>query len=566
MLVQLRIRNFAIIESVDLDIAPGFTVVTGETGAGKSILVGALGLVLGGRAHSYSVRTGAKEAEVEALFDLSEHPQVRARLEQRELVGDDPKMLLVRRVISQKGRAKVVINGRLSTVASLGEIVRGLVEISGQHEQQSLLNPEHHCELLDLYGQLDAQSSQLRASLDALRIIEAQKRSLFEDEDLRCSKIDFIRFQLEEIARVQAQPNEDQELELELGRLQNAEKLRQGAQMAEGLLYGDDGSAFDKVGKAISELEEVVRLDPELEQGLEALREARGEIEEVARDALSYASAIESDEGRLEEVELRLEQLRRLKTRHGGSLEEVLRKEEELVAELDSFEHSQESLETLEDKLQQQATVVREAAWELCVARQEAGEGFAKAVSLELADMDLGDAVFNVSHGDGSSITCAKDLKLADIGNQGVGRVEFMWSANTGEPPRPLAKIASGGELSRLMLAVKSVLRHRDLVSLYVFDEVDTGLGGRAADCIGRKIQKVGLQHQALTITHLPSIAARAHQHFRVSKVQQGERTVSAFEWIEGDKRTDELARMIDGGQVTDATREAARAMLDRRL
>ncbi|HET6347110.1 MAG TPA: AAA family ATPase, partial [Myxococcota bacterium] len=292
MLLNLRIRDFAIIDAVELELPTGFTVVTGETGAGKSILVDALTVAMGGRASADLVRTGAETAEVEALFDISDHPVVKARLEQRELVGDDPDTLLIRRVVGARGRAKVVINGRLSTVATLSELVRGLVDISGQHEQQSLLVVENHLEILDAYAALDPLKSSYRAAYDALRALTREQARLqaSEEDDLR--RADFLRFQLDEIVRVSPVPGEDVGLGGERDRLTHAEKLRHGATVGEALLYGEDGSAFDKIGKACAEIEDLASIDAELHGSCDMLAEARRQIEEVARFLQRYANRV----------------------------------------------------------------------------------------------------------------------------------------------------------------------------------------------------------------------------------------------------------------------------------
>ena len=340
MLLNLRIRDFAIIDAVEVELPPGFTVVTGETGAGKSILVDALTVAMGGRASADLVRAGADTAEVEALFDIASHPIIRARLEQRDLMGDDPGVLLIRRVVGTKGRAKVTINGRLSTLATLSELVRGLVDISGQHEQQSLLVVDNHLDVLDAFGDLEGQRASYRAAYDALLQLRRKAEQLQTNEEERLRRADFVRFQVEEIGRLAPRLGEDQELEAERALLAHAEKLRHGATMAEALLYGEDGSAFDKLGKAAAELESLVRFDPSLETACEVLASARREIEETARSLQRYTNHIEVDPGRLEDVETRLVELQRLGRKHGGDLNAVLSKYAEMQSELDNLIHA----------------------------------------------------------------------------------------------------------------------------------------------------------------------------------------------------------------------------------
>ena len=563
MLLQLRIRDFAIIDEVELDIPPGFTVFTGETGAGKSIVVDALSLALGGRASPNVVRTGASAALVEALFDITSQPIIKARLEQRDLVGDDPDSLLVRRTIGAKGRGKVLINGHLATRASLAEIVRGLVDISGQHEQQSLLITDNHLEILDAYGGLDTLKVAYRDAYEAMRTLQRERERLAQSEDATLRQLDFLRFELEEIERLAPQLGEDESLESERKRLGHAEKLHAGSMLAEALLYSDDGSVFDKLGKASAEVESLARIDEELLPVVRALDAAQGEIEDAARVLQRYGEAIESDPMRLEEVDGRLADLRRLLRKHGGSIEDVLDRRDTLREELETLEHSDARLAELEGEVLRAEEEVVVAGRSLHQARKDAAKKLSEAIQLEVGDMDLEGAVFcaELTPRDRTDGLCVGGRSY---GPNGGDDLEFMWSANRGETPRPLAKIASGGELSRLMLAVKSILANNDLVSLYVFDEVDTGLGGRAADKIGAKIQGVAEGHQAITITHLAPIAARADRHLRVRKLEQGGRTISILEPVEGTARADELARMIDGATISKATRQAAKEMLAR--
>lgn len=564
MLLNLRIRDFAIIDAVELELPAGFTVVTGETGAGKSILVDALTIALGGRASAEVVRAGADTAEVEAMFCIAEHPIIRGRLEARDLVGDDPDVLLIRRLVGARGKGKVVINGRLSTLATLSELVRGLVDISGQHEQQSLLITENHLAILDAFAQLDALKSSYRQAFEDLRERLREHKRLRTCEDENARRADFLRFQLDEIGRVAPQPGEEQALGTERDILTHAEKLRHGAAAAEALLYGDDGSAFDRIGKALAELESLARIDADLGDPRTQLSEARGQVQEVARFLQRYGDRVEVDPGRLDEVETRLHDLQRLCRKHGGSVEAVLARQAELAAELDTLGNTDARLQELECAIRVGEKAVVALARQLSAARASAAARLDEVVQRELVDMDLRGAVFLTrmvpkrDSGDG--------IKVGDMAltAQGMDDVEFLWNANPGEVPRALARIASGGELSRLMLAVKGVLCNRDLVSVYVFDEVDSGLGGRAADAIGRKIQAVAQGHQAITITHLAPIAARADFHLRVSKAARDDRTVSTLTAVKGQARAEEIARMIDGANITKATRQAAKAMLAR--
>lgn len=561
MLLQLRIRDFAIIDRAEIELPRGFIAVTGETGAGKSIWVDALLLALGVRASADVVRSGASSAIVEALFDISEHPQVRARLEARDLVGDDTGLLLVRRTVTSKGRGKVSINGHLSTVATLGEISHSLVDISGQHDQQSLLQVENHLEILDAFGELDGLRASYEDSYRTWKRLEAERVSLTSDERLSVQRAEFLRFQLEELERIDPVPGEDSALEAEQQRLGAAEKLESGVRAVEALLYGDDGSAFDKIGRAGAELEGLARIDPPLMDYVRMLETARREVQETAREVLRYAERIDHDPNRLSTVDERLAELHRLMRKHGPSLDDVFARRQSLQSELDALGDIESRLAQLDVQCESVRNEVSCRAQGLSEARHEVALKFADAVSCEVEEMDLPGARLEVRC-ESKSLTSA--FEGAGFGPSGVDRVELLWAPNPGEPPKALAKIASGGELSRLMLAVKNVLSKRDLVSLYVFDEVDVGLGGRAADTIGKKIQRVAQDHQAIVITHLAPIAARANHHIVVRKAVKEDRTISELEVVDGKARMTELARMIDGASASTTTRKAAREMLER--
>ncbi|MBC7793867.1 MAG: DNA repair protein RecN [Clostridia bacterium] len=599
MLLHLKIRDFAIIDEVEVEFGSGFTVVTGETGAGKSILVDALMIALGGKANGDIVRNGCEFAEVEALFDIASQTLVQARLAERELVGDDSQVLLIRRVIGAKGRAKVIINGRLSTLATLGEIVRGLVDISGQHEQQTLLHVDGHINILDSFGQLDDMRDRYKATykqwLEAATELESLRNRTERDEQ----RADFVKFQLDEIERVTPRPGEDDELAAEQRKLAGAHKLKSGVAVAESLLYGEDGSAFDKLGKAAAELEALARIDDELVPIRESLNAAQRDLQEAARTLQRYMDRIDDDSIRLASVEDRLDELRRLARKHGGSIADVLAKRGELERETLGLENTDTRAAELEKLIAERGTEARVAAKELSIARHKAAAKMDVRIRKEISEMDLAGAIFETrftspyelrradvgaigaptgAGTESGAVATAKpaassaDVSRDSLGPLGFDAVEFLWGPNRGEQLRPLARIASGGELSRLMLAVKTVLASRDLVSLYVFDEVDTGLGGRAADAIGKKIQAVARGHQAITITHLAPIAARADVHICVRKETidavdgdgAGPRTVSVLEKLTGAARATEIARMIDGASESKATRQAAKDMLAR--
>ena len=547
MLMHLSIRDFAIIDCASIEFHEGFSVVTGETGAGKSIIVDALMIALGARVRSDVVRDGAKEARVEALFDVSAHPVIRARLEERGLTGDDPESLVVRRSVSSKGRSRVLINGHVSTAATLQYVVNGLVDISGQHEQQTLLQIDTHVDLVDRYGELASSRLTYSEAFDAWKDRAELLTKLQSQGEADLQRLDFLKFQLDEIDRVAPVQGEDDELEVEHSRLAHAEDLERFYNDAETNLYSRDASAFDLMSDALRALENVSKVDVSVNPLIEELRSAQSVVEDLSREVASKVGSVELDPVRLREVDDRISSLVRLKKKYGPTLDEVLATRERLTEELETLDQSEDRLVTLRSEVDALAKDALEKSKALTKARKKAAKDLSRAVVGELKDMELAAARFEVeieprpTSGDSHNDT-------AHLGASGADRVEFMWSANKGQGLKSLMKIASGGELSRLMLAVKRVCVKHDLVSLYIFDEVDTGLGGRAADAIGRKIRSVADGHQAITITHLAPIASMAHHHYYVSKDDAGGRTVSEVRLLDEARRIEELARMIDGG------------------
>jgi len=563
MLSSLTIRDFAIIDRVTLELGPGLTVITGETGAGKSILISALNLVLGGRATTDVIRAGAEAATVEAVFDPGEAPELTARLADAGVALDGP--LIVRRVLARNGRHRVYLNDTAVTLGTLAQVAGGLVDISGQHEHYSLLRTEFHLDLLDRMAGLGGLRAEVAAAYEAQAEVEAALTALLEAQRQKGERLEVLRFQRQELAAAELKdPLEDDALENERKLLRNAEKLRTTSKHAEAALYADDGAAVERLGRAARSIRELAEVDPTLAPVAQDLDTAAALAEEAARTLGAYARRVQADPERLEAVEARLALLSKLRRKYGATLAEVIARRDALEAELSTLENADEAIVQLEKARERAATATAKVARKLTKARREAGEKLSGAIQGELADLGMGRAVIQVRVeplGRGAGLE-ADDLHVTA---RGADKVEILLSANPGEPPQSLAKIASGGELSRFMLAVKRVIADRDSVGTYIFDEVDTGVGGPTAEAIGRKLRSVSAQRQALCITHLPQIAAMGDAHLRVEKRIEGDRTFSQVVTLEDDARTEELARMVGGATVTETTRALARELLSRR-
>ncbi|MBZ4371553.1 DNA repair protein RecN [Corallococcus interemptor] len=549
MLLGLRISNVAVIEEVEVAFGAGLTVLTGETGAGKSILVDALGLLLGGRADADVIRAGCEDAAVEGVFART--PVLAARLEELGLpdLGEE---VLVRRVLGRTGRGKVYVNGALVTLGVLGKLTRGAVDIAGQHEHVSLFDSGLHRVLLDKYGGLEETLAAYGREWANLREVDSRMDALGGDDAKVRERAEFLRFQLDEITRLDPESGEDVKLDAERRRLGSAQKLkRQGAE-AELLVAGEAPSAVEIVGRALGLVHEGVKCDATLAPVAQSLSTALSELEEAARRLNRYVEGLESDPGRLGEVEERLDALKRLCRKHGTTLDGVLKKRGELETELGTLENRREILEELNQERKRVEERARKAALALSRARKASAGAFSQQVRDGLGGLAMGKAAFEVR------VTAGEALRP-----DGLDEVEFFFSANPGEPARPLAKVASGGEASRLLLALKRALADSDACGCYILDEADAGVSGAIADVVGRMIREVSTHRQVLCITHLPQVAAYADAHLLIRKSVKGERTVSqVLPLSAGAERTQELARMMSGVEVTREALGAAEALV----
>ena len=547
MLDLLTVRAFAIIDELEVRFSAGLNVLTGETGAGKTILVDALHLVLGGRAQADVVRTGAEEAEVQALFLPRDPERTDERLRALGLPACGAEMV-VRRIVQREGRSRAYVNGALATAAQLQQATRGLLDISGQHEHVGLLDAETHLDLLDAYAQAGPLRAVYQEAFAALSEAERQRARLDSDESARAERASFLRYQLDELAKADPRPGEDEALAQERRVLSAAERLRSG----------DDASAT-LAARALRRLEELAGIDPQLASVASAVRGAAAELDEAGRTLARYAARPGADPERLAELDERLELLRRLARKHGGSLEAALSRKRAMEEELSSLDHHDEALLEAQARATALAAQALRAGNELSARRKAAAAGFSRAVASELSGLGMGRTELSVRFGAPlAGVPAGAEM----LGARGLESAEILLSPNPGEELRPLTRIASGGELSRVLLAVKRILAEADDVDTYLFDEVDAGIGGATADAVGRALWSVARARQVVCITHLPQIAVFADRHQLVDKEVAKGRTHSTVRAVEGDARVRELARLL-GGQASQVALEHARELLE---
>jgi DNA repair protein RecN (Recombination protein N) len=550
MLVELRIRDYAVIEDLTLELGPGLNVLTGETGAGKSIIVGALGLLLGERASAGVVRTGAERATVEAVFDLAALADVRRLLDEQGFRADDD-LLILRREIAAAGRSRAWVNGSAATAGAVGDIGRALVDLHGQHEHQTLLRSAEQRSILDAFGgalEAAARVAALHADLEEQRAaLEEREQRVREIE----SRADFLRFQLDEIDGARLEPAEDETLEAEARRLEHSSELLEGAGGLHESLYAADGSVADRLAEARKALERLAAVDPELAEDLERLGEAALIVEDVGRRVGDYASRVEHDPARLDDVRVRLDRLFRLKRKYGPELADVLATAQRVRAELSDLEDAEHDLGSLRKRVDEAVAMLRAAAEELGRLRRRAAEELGPAVEAVLSDLGLAGARFEV-----------RLTTHASISASGAEVVEFLVAPNPGLDLMPLARIASGGELARVMLALKSVLAEVDRVPILVFDEIDAGVGGMVAGAVAEKLADVATRHQVFVVTHLAQVASRAAHHLLVEKESSGGVTSAGVRALTGEERVQEVARMLGGDPESAKSRAHARELL----
>lgn len=581
MLKSLSIRNYALIESVEIEFESGLNILTGETGAGKSIIIDALNLILGDRASADVVRKGSEKAIVEGILGITGNQKVLSLLAQNEIeVQDD---LILRREVSVKGQSRCFVNDSPVPLNVLKEMGDFLVDLHGQHEHQSLLREETHIGLLDEFGSLDGLVEEYRVSYNRLTDLVSDFRMLSKKERELKEKRDLHEFQLKEIGAVDPKKGEEEELQDELRILENAEKLFDAtSQLYRSLYEGDQNggspennagqSVYELLVKARNQMEDLAEIDRVFEDSKNECATAAAIIGEVTKFIQSYNSKIEFNPERLEQIRERLGQIALLKKKYGGSLEAVLEHQGKIAKEFTLAENFENEIKQLKEKIESERKICSGAAQRLSMKRRELVEKISKSVCSELAKLGIANARFDVKienrlfdkiDGEAAYVKLGRDCYEST--SQGIDDVEFYLSTNAGEDTKPLVKVASGGEISRIMLALKTILAKADRLPLLVFDEIDVGISGRIAQSVGKSLKSLSQFHQVISITHLPQIAGFADCHFVVEKKESKNRTSSSIRKLNEDQRIREIARLLSGEEVTEASLLGARELVHRR-
>ena len=559
MLRELHIKNFSIIDDITIEFEKGFNVITGETGAGKSIIFNAFSLALGERAAGDIIRKGAEEAVIEAYLDIDPSlfpPPVRQYLADSGVDTEDG--LILKRVISAHGKNRAYINGSIASVQTLSEISRNLVDVHGQYEHQSLLSAEKQIDLLDAYGDLMRDRQEVKTVYERILIIRQQIAALSDKERERAQRMDTLTFQVNEISAAELREGEDQNLEEEAKILNSAGRLAELANRSYDMLYSAESACIEDLAHILDDLREMAAIDARAADAAASVENALPLLEETAYFLRDYKDSIEFSPERVEQVQEKLALIQNLKRKYGSSIEEILTYRTAAERDLDDLQNSEEKISFLQRELGDLKTVLTEKALSLSKKRKRAAKKIETGIVSRLNELSMPDTAFSIriTHEKGDDTT---DGLKAD--ETGVDSIEFLISPNPGEDLKPLSKIVSGGELSRIMLALKSMLARGDRIPVLVFDEIDAGIGGNTAGTVARKLKDLSSDHQVICITHLPQIASYAGNHLKIEKSRKKNRTVVDISRIEQDKRAAEVARML-GGEISDVSIRLAKAML----
>lgn len=556
MLLQLEIENIAIIERLNLALEPGFNVLTGETGAGKSILIDSINALLGSRVSRELIRSGEEKATVQGLF--SKPPGLDTILREFGIEADDDDTLLISRTITDSGKNICRINGTLATVAMLREIGQHLIDIHGQHDNQSLLRVETHIQLLDLFAgdRLFAVKSAYQKELEDLRACQAKLRALAGEGKERERLMDSLRYQINEIRQAALYVGEDEELERQSRILAHAEDIISAFSTAYQAIRGEDdvnAGALDRVQSALDAIRRVEEIDASYASICAALDEINERLSDISRDIRRITENTEYDPGLHRATEERISLIQGLKRKYGETIADILAFGEEAAKRLDELEHNEELIESIKARIRDIEASLTDKCREMHGLRLEAAKLLAEGIMKELAELEMPKTIFSAT---------VNSVPEQGFTPDGTDQVEFLISPNPGEPLKPLSKIASGGEMSRVMLAVKAILADMDSIPTLIFDEIDSGVSGKAAARVGEKLRTLASKHQVLCITHHAQIASLAHHHILITKKVQGERTVTMVHRLEGQDREAEITRLLSGEHVTDAAKNLARELL----
>ncbi|MEB4592767.1 DNA repair protein RecN [Candidatus Thiothrix sp. Deng01] len=552
MLTHIHIRDFAIIEALDLELLPGMTALTGETGAGKSILLDAIGLVLGDKADSSSVRHGADRAEITLSVDITQTHSARTWLEAQEMDGGDD-ICILRRVIAANGKSRAWINGSPANLTQLRELGEQLVDIHGQHEHQSLMKKDAQRSMLDAFAGNDALLANTRDAWKQWKALHERINLLSSQHQQHQERLDLLRFQAQELGALQVHADEPAQLDEELNRLANAEQLRATAAHGYDQLYDSEPSLYSILGRLIHELEAQLGVDTRLQTPHELLASAQIQVQEAAIGLRDYADSLDLDPERLQWVENRIADIRSLARKYRIEPHELPERLARIEVELAQLGSDDYDLETLEKQLREAAAAYRKQADTLSTARSQAARQLSDSVSSAMQELGMQGGKFVIV------VTQDPDASFQAMG---LDNIEFTVSANPGQPPKPLVKVASGGELSRISLAIQMIAAQKVTLPALIFDEVDTGIGGGIAEVVGKQLRALGENRQVLCVTHLPQVASQAQQQYKVTKLKGRTHTSTGIQHLTQEQRVAEIARMIGGIEITPTTRALAEEML----
>jgi len=566
MLRELRIKNLAIIDDATVNFESGLNALTGETGAGKSIIIDALCLALGERASGELIRSGEKEAVIEAFFDI--RPELLNNSTQQHLkdIGIDiEEGIIMKRIISAQGKSRAYINDSMVNVQTLSEISRSIIDVHGQYEHQSLLMPDNQLNLLDAYGGLLAERQEVTALYEKQSVLRHKIQALIEKEKERAQRLDVLRFQINEIESANLKTGEEEETADEAKILGSAHRLAELAGQAYDSLYSSEAACISNLSKIIGALREISSIDQRGSDALKNAADALPLLEEAGYFLRDYKDSLNFNPQRLEEIQERLELIKAFKRKYGNNIQEILDYKEKAVRELDELRHSEEKLDTFKAELQNIRKKLTEKAQLLSKKRKTISKKIEQQIMAELSGLSMPDTKFSIQitreTGDDTTDLPAGQEGGFSVNSNGIDRVEYLISPNIGEELKPLSKIASGGELSRVMLALKGIMAKGDRIPVLIFDEIDAGIGGMAAETVGQKLRGLSSGHQVICITHLPQIASYADTHLKIEKKVRGKRTTVEIRKIEKDERTVEIARMLSGGS-SEVSMKHAKEML----